>query len=142
MAVGGALGTAIPVPVVGTLAGSMLGGFVAKKVLDHFSEDDSVIMARIAKQEFIEVVMFMPLTKEEFNDIAQTVFDPKEAPKLFKLMFQNGGRDREGIEKSRKYIDETLENLVVSKFKARESFDDEIIEAVRDEFGNFEMAAN
>lgn len=142
MAVGGALGTVIPVPVVGTLAGSMLGGFVAKKVLDHFSEDDSVIMARIAKQEFIEVVMFMPLTKEEFNDIAQTVFDPKEAPKLFKLMFQNGGRDREGIEKSRKYIDETLENLVVSKFKARESFDDEIIEAVRDEFGNFEMAAN
>lgn len=55
-------------------------------------------MARIAKEEFIEVVMFMPLDKEEFNDIAQTVFDPKEAPKLFKTMFQNGGRDPEGIE--------------------------------------------
>lgn len=138
MVVGGALGSAIP--VVGTLVGSAIGGIVAKKILDHFSEDDSAIMARIAKEEFIEVVMFMPLDKDEFNDIAQTVFDPKEAPKLFKTMFQNGGRDPEGIEKSREFIDKTFENLVVSKFKERESFDDEVIEAVQDEFGSFKMA--
>lgn len=48
--------------------------------------------------------------------------------------------DPEGIEKSREFIDKTFENLVVSKFKERESFDDEVIEAVQDEFGSFKMA--
>lgn len=116
-AVGGALGSVVP--VVGTAIGSIIGGIVktvaSKKILDKFIEDDHVEMFAELKEEYIDLVMSINLSEEEFNKIQELIFDKKLESKL-KTMFQQ--KDSIG---SRNYArQEIVENSILHVIKERE----------------------
>ncbi|MDK6809459.1 hypothetical protein [Ligilactobacillus agilis] len=140
MVVGGWLGSVVP--VVGTVVGAAVGGVVAKKIMDKITPDDNIIMSRILREEFIEIVLATPLSQEEFEDIINNTFrDEKNYPKLLTNMFSAGGRNKEGMKKSREYIDEVLTNMVTDKFTERDLPESKIIEAVKQEKDNMFVMA-
>lgn len=124
-AAGTATGAAIGsiVPGVGTIIGGMVGTMAAKAIADKFSEDDSVRMIRIAKEEFIDLVIFCPLKQDEFDEIVNKVFVDKNTTNLYKEMFASGN--------ARKHIRELYRNMITNKLKKRELNEDEIIETVQ-----------
>ena len=112
--IGGAVGTAT-VPGVGTAIGTMIGGAIgsigAKKVMDRFVEDDAVAMIRIAKEEFIESVLSVPLEKDEVEGVLESTFLDKKFNHQLQLMFAS--------ENPRQYIHSIYFDKVVSIFKER-----------------------
>lgn len=124
-AAGTATGAAIGsiVPGVGTIIGGMVGTMAAKAIADKFSEDDSVRMIRIAKEEFIDLVIFCPLKQDEFDEIVNKVFVDKSTTNLYKEMFASGN--------ARKHIRDLYRNMITNKLKKREINEDEIIETVQ-----------
>lgn len=124
-AAGTATGAAIGsiVPGVGTIIGGMVGTMAAKAIADKFSEDDSVRMIRIAKEEFIDLVIFCPLKQDEFDEIVNKVFVDKNTTNLYKEMFASGN--------ARKHIRDLYRNMITNKLKKREINEDEIIETVQ-----------
>ena len=88
--VGAAIGTAIPIPVVGSMIGGAVGSFVAKKVMDKFIEDDAVIMFKIMREEFLDIVMLYSLNKEEFGEIVSATIGNPEMSKVLQAMYQSG----------------------------------------------------
>lgn len=140
MIIGGWLGSVVP--VVGTAVGAAAGGVVAKKVLDKITPDDNVVMSRVLREEFIEIVLYAPLSNEEFEDIIKHTFrDEENYPKLLANMFSAGGRKGEKLEKSREFIDGVLTDIVIKKFTERELPEDQILEAVNKEKDKFLIAA-
>lgn len=132
MVIGGWLGSVVP--VVGTVAGAAAGSIVAKKVMDKITPDDNIIMSRVLREEFIEIVLYAPLSNEEFEDIIEHTFrDEENYPKLLANMFSAGGRKGEKLEKSREFIDGVLTDIVIKKFTERELPEDQILEAVNKE---------
>lgn len=132
MVIGGWLGSVVP--VVGTVAGAAAGSIVAKKVMDKITPDDNIIMSRVLREEFIEIVLYAPLSNEEFEDIIDYTFrDEENYPKLLANMFSAGGRKGEKLEKSREFIDGVLTDIVIKKFTERELPEDQILEAVNKE---------
>lgn len=132
MVIGGWLGSVVP--VVGTVAGAAAGSIVAKKVMDKITPDDNIIMSRVLRGEFIEIVLYAPLSNEEFEDIIEHTFrDEENYPKLLANMFSAGGRKGEKLEKSREFIDGVLTDIVIKKFTERELPEDQILEAVNKE---------
>lgn len=132
MVIGGWLGSVVP--VVGTVAGAAAGSIVAKKVMDKITPDDNIIMSRVLREEFIEIVLYAPLSNEEFEDIIDHTFrDEENYPKLLANMFSAGGRKGEKLEKSREFIDDVLTDIVIKKFTERELPEDQILEAVNKE---------
>ncbi|MYY64841.1 hypothetical protein FYL25_05280 [Lactobacillus salivarius] len=132
MVIGGWLGSVVP--VVGTVAGAAAGSIVAKKVMDKITPDDNIIMSRVLREEFIEIVLYAPLSNEEFEDIIDHTFrDEENYPKLLANMFSAGGRKGEKLEKSREFIDGVLTDIVIKKFTERELPEDQILEAVNKE---------
>lgn len=88
--VGAVLGTAIPIPIVGSLIGGAIASFAAKKIMDNFIEDDAIEMFRIMKEEFLDIVMLYGFNKEEFNLIvSETIGNPKMS-KVLQNMYQSG----------------------------------------------------
>lgn len=88
--VGAAIGTAIPIPVVGSMIGGAVGSFVAKKVMDKFIEDDAVIMFKIMREEFLDIVMLYSFNKEEFGEIVSATIGNPEMSKVLQAMYQSG----------------------------------------------------
>lgn len=88
--VGATIGTAIPIPVVGTMLGGALGSFVAKKVLDNFIEDDSVAQFRIMREEFLDIVMLFSFSKDEFDEILEATIANSSLPQILQAMYQSG----------------------------------------------------
>lgn len=88
--VGAAIGTAIPIPFVGTALGSAAGSFVAKKLLDNYIEDDMVAMYRILREEFLDIVMVFRFNKDESVYIIQTTLGRKDIQTILQNMFQSG----------------------------------------------------
>lgn len=88
--IGGFLGNAIPIPIVGPMAGAALAGFVAKKVLDNFIEDDAILMFKIMREEFLDIVMQFNLNKNEFNTVLSATIAHKDVPKILQNMYQSG----------------------------------------------------
>lgn len=132
MVIGGWLGSVVP--VVGTVAGAAAGSIVAKKVMDKITPDDNIIMSRVLREEFIEIVLYAPLSNEEFEDIIEHTFrDEENYPKLLANMFSAGGRKGEKLEKSREFIDGVLTDIVIKKFTERELPEDQILEAINKE---------
>lgn len=128
-ATGAMLGSFIP--GAGTVIGGMIGGAVGS-IADKFTEDDSVKMIRIAKEEFIDLVIFCPLKQDEFEEIVNKIFVGKETSKLYKDMFAAGN--------SRKYIRDLYRKMIIDKLKKREINEDEIIENVQTASGVFQTA--
>ena len=89
--VGASIGQAvIPIPVVGGIIGGAVGGFIAKKTLDNFIEDDAKEMYQILKEEFLDVVMIAGLNKEEFEYVIEKTFGNKKLPHILRDMYQYG----------------------------------------------------
>jgi len=88
--VGAALGAAIPIPIVGSMLGGALGSFVVKKVMDQFIEDDAVVMFKIMREEFLDIVMLYSFNKEEFDTIVSVTIGNSEMSKVLQAMYQSG----------------------------------------------------
>lgn len=88
--VGAAIGTAIPIPVVGSMIGGAVGSFVAKKIMDNFIEDDAVVMFKIMREEFLDIVMLYSFNKEEFGEIVSATIGNSEMSKVLQAMYQSG----------------------------------------------------
>lgn len=119
----GAVGGAIAGPI-GAIAGAIIGGIGAKAIADQFIEDDRVEMFAQLKEEFIDLVMVISLSQEEFNRIQEGVFN-EHLEGLLKDMFQR----KEG---SRNYAKEFVESQVQSVIKDRKKVElREIIDAIQ-----------
>ena len=119
----GALGGALAGPI-GAFAGAIIGGIGAKAIADQFIEDDRVEMFAQLKEEFIDLVMIISLSQEEFNKIQEGVFNER-LEDLLKDMFQR----KEG---SRNYAKEFVESQVQSVIKDRKKVElREIIDAIQ-----------
>lgn len=131
-AAGAATGAAIGsvVPGIGTIIGGMVGTMAAKAIADKFSEDDSIRMIRIAKEEFIDLVIFCPLKQDEFDEIVNEVFVDKNTTNLYKEMFASGN--------ARKHIRDRYRKMITDKLKKRDINEDEIIETVQVASGMFQ----
>ena len=126
---GGPVGT-----LVGGLVGAIASSSVAQAVLDQFIEDDRVEMFAILKEEFIDVVMSMSLTKKEFQDVQDKIFNGDLQNRL-KEIHQN---KKAGCRKyTRENIVEKITQDVISK--RRKISKEEIIEAVRVAENSFEV---
>ena len=123
----GALGGALAGPLgaaVGAIAGGIAGGFGVKLIAVQFIEDDRVEMFAQLKEEFIDLVMIISLSQEEFNRIQEGVFN-EHLEGLLKDMFQR----KEG---SRNYAKEFVESQVQSVIKDRKKVElREIIDAIQ-----------
>lgn len=87
--VGAAIGTSLGGPI-GAMAGGALANFVAKKVLDKFVEDDAVVMFKIMREEFLDIVMLYSFNKEEFDEIVSATIGNPEMSKVLQAMYQSG----------------------------------------------------
>ena len=103
----------IPVPILGSVIGGAVTGFVAKKVLDTFIVDDAIEMYEILREEFIDVVMMSDLTKEEFSSAVGTIFENPKLPKILQDMYAYGN--------SREYAREFLVNVTIVDILSRRS---------------------
>lgn len=87
---GAAIGQAlIPVPVVGAMAGGVIGGIVAKKTLDLFVEDDAKEMFRILKEEFIDQTALAFLSADEFEKVTMQTIGNKKISQMLQKMYQS-----------------------------------------------------
>lgn len=77
----------IPIPIVGSAVGGIIGGFVAKSVLDKYVEDDAKIMFQILKEEFLDVVMLSNLTKDEFDKVLNLTLCNNQLDKILREMY-------------------------------------------------------
>ena len=75
--------------IVGTAVGAtsgVIGGIAGanatKKVMDKFIEDDRIEMFAQLKEEYIDIVMSIGLTNEEFDAVQNLIFDKKLGKKL------------------------------------------------------------
>lgn len=121
---GAALGSVVPGAgnvagaVVGATAGiigGIAGSALTKKIVDKFIEDDRVEMFAILKEEYIDVVMSISLSQDEFSEIQELIFDKGLENKL-KSMFQAGKKDKTRIY-AREHIVEKAVNKVIKKRK-------------------------
>ncbi len=97
--------------IIGGIAGSAL----TKNIVDKFIEDDRVEMFAILKEEYIDVVMSISLSQDEFSEIQELIFDKGLENKL-KSMFQAGKKDKTRIY-AREHIVEKAVNKVIKKRK-------------------------
>lgn len=113
--------TIIPIPIVGSIIGGAVTGFVAKKVLDQFIEDDAVKMYQLLREEFIDVVMLSGLTSDEFNQVVTIVFENKKLDKILRDMYAYGD--------SRAYARENIVSVaVISVLQKREKITSKMVE--------------
>lgn len=113
--------TIIPIPIVGSIIGGAVTGFVAKKVLDQFIEDDAVEMYQLLREEFIDVVMLSGLTSEEFSQVVSIVFENKKLDKILRDMYAYGD--------SREYARENIVSVaVISVLQKREKITSKMVE--------------
>ena len=115
---GAALGSVVPgagnaigavVGAVAGIAGGIAGSKAAKSVMDHYIEDDRVEMFAQLKEEYIDIVMAINLTQEEFDKVQEIIFDKKLARKLKEMFAANR---KEG---SRVYARESIVEPAVVK---------------------------
>ena len=104
--IGGALGS-----IPGALIGSAIGGGVTKLIADFFSPDDRIELFIILKQEFIDVVIPISLTKEEMEEISNKIFDENLEAKL-KDMFQNKNKLGTRTYARQNIVEYTVENVL------------------------------
>ena len=110
---GAAIGQAlIPIPLVGAAVGAMASALLAKALLDGIIEDDVVGMFYILKEEFIDQVMLISFSKEEFNDLLATVFQQANMGHFLRDMFQKKNDARE-------YAREFVNDAIAAVLKVR-----------------------
>ena len=90
-AIGGAIGSAFPVPIIGTLLGASIGGFIgsaiAKKAADAISDDDAVALMKSLYAEFRSLAHDFMLDQKEMDDFAKSAkqtINPKWLRRMYK----------------------------------------------------------
>lgn len=84
--VGSQIGNAV-IPGIGGIIGGAATGFVAKKFMDEFVEDDAIKMFRILKEEFIDSVSLANLTKAELEEVIKCTIGNNELSKILRNMY-------------------------------------------------------
>ncbi|HFI0621871.1 TPA: hypothetical protein ACGO3V_001359 [Streptococcus suis] len=127
---GGAVAGAFLGPVgsfVGAVAGGTLAAVGSKVVLDNFIEDDRIEMFAILKEEFIDIVMAMALSEEEFKEIQNNIFDKKLGERL-KDMFQKKQSVNNRMFTRESIIEQEVERVISKRTVLAE---EDILEAVQ-----------
>lgn len=127
---GGAVAGAFLGPVgsfVGAVAGGTLAAVGSKVVLDNFIEDDRIEMFAILKEEFIDIVMAMALSEEEFKEIQNNIFDKKLGERL-KDMFQKKQSVKNRMFTRESIIEREVERVISKRTVLAE---EDILEAVQ-----------
>lgn len=127
---GGAVAGAFLGPVgsfVGAIAGGTLAAVGSKVVLDNYIEDDRIEMFAILKEEFIDIVMAMALSEEEFKEIQNNIFDKKLGERL-KDMFQKKQSVKNRMFTRESIIEREVERVISKRTVLAE---EDILEAVQ-----------
>lgn len=116
---------------IGATLGAVVGGTLvtigAKSVLDNFFEDDRVEMFAILKEEFIDILMSMSLSKEEFQEIQDNIFD-KELNNKLKDMFQQKQTSSNKVYTRESIIEKEIEKVIAKRSVISEN---DILEAIK-----------
>lgn len=130
--VGGAVGGAMvggATAGVGAVGGAMAGGSLAstgaKKLLDKFWEDDTVIMFRIVREEFLESVMQHSFNKDEFDKIVTETLARKDISQVLQDMVIQKNKEG-GEEKAREHIRSIVERAIVDTLSRRQKITNEM----------------
>lgn len=83
----------VPGVIISTF-GSMFGGYVAKRVLDSYIQDDSVRMFIVLKKEFLDVTMQINLSQEELLFIADNTIGAENISDILEEMYISGEEKR------------------------------------------------
>ncbi|HFR3248279.1 TPA: hypothetical protein ACHU59_000485 [Streptococcus suis] len=127
---GGAVAGAFLGPVgsfVGAVAGGTLAAVGSMVVLDNYIEDDRIEMFAILKEEFIDIVMAMALSEEEFKEIQNNIFDKKLGERL-KDMFQKKQSVKNRMFTRESIIEREVERVISKRTVLAE---EDILEAVQ-----------
>lgn len=120
MLLGAKIGTAFPVPFVGTvlggIAGGIIGGTVSKKALDKVIDDDSIQTLETLKRVFVENIEELQLDRDELNYLVRKIFNEKTLAKELKLIFAAVNQE--------KYIEQKMEPYIEAILKARPKIKD------------------
>ena len=57
--------------------------------MDNFIEDDAVLMFKIMREEFLDIVMLYSFNKEEFDEIVSATIGNSEMSKVLQAMYQS-----------------------------------------------------
>lgn len=118
---GAAIGQVLlPIPVVGAIVVAGVSGFIVKKTLDKFIEDDAIAMFQILKEEFLDVTMSMNLSKKEFDEVTLKVICNDRIHIKLQEMYQSGD--------ARNFACAMVTNSVCSIIKDRKKIESEIVE--------------
>ncbi|HEL1646807.1 TPA: hypothetical protein TXN51_001120 [Streptococcus suis] len=112
---------------VGAVAGGTLAAVGSKVVLDNYIEDDRIEMFAILKEEFIDIVMAMALSEEEFKEIQNNIFDKKLGERL-KDMFQKKQSVKNRMFTRESIIEREVERVISKRTVLAE---EDILEAVQ-----------
>lgn len=107
---------------IGAMVGAVAGGMGVKKIMDCFIEDDNVKMFGILKEEYIDLVMIMTLSENEFEELQWLIFNEK-IEKFLKDMI----RKKDSRKFARDFIEGEIEHLLSKRMPVTES---EVLEAV------------
>ena len=107
---------------IGAMIGAVVGGMGVKKIMDCFIEDDNVKMFGILKEEYIDLVMIMTLSENEFEELQWLIFNEK-IEKFLKDMI----RKKDSRKFARDFIEGEIEHLLSKRMPVAES---EVLEAV------------
>ncbi len=86
--VGASIGNGL-FPIAGGVIGGTIGGFVAKRFLDQFIEDDSIEMFQIFKEELIEMIGMGNLDNNEIEELLNMTVGNKELHKCLQNMYMS-----------------------------------------------------
>ena len=107
---------------IGAMIGAVVGVMGVKKIMDCFIEDDNVKMFGILKEEYIDLVMIMTLSENEFEELQWLIFNEK-IEKFLKDMI----RKKDSRKFARDFIEGEIEHLLSKRMPVAES---EVLEAV------------
>ena len=107
---------------IGAMIGAVVGSMGVKKIMDCFIEDDNVKMFGILKEEYIDLVMIMTLSENEFEELQWSIFNEK-IEKFLKDMI----RKKDSRKFARDFIEGEIERLLSKRMPVDES---EILEAI------------
>jgi hypothetical protein len=123
--VGGAVGQAlIPIPVVGTMIGGAIGGFVSKRTLDKYVEDDAKEMFRILKEEFIDTTGLAGLNNAEFSAVVDATIANKKLNVILQNMYRSGEHRRYARES---IMEPAIQNVLKERKIITNSFYDDSV---------------
>lgn len=89
--VGASIGQALlPIPGLGAIAGAGVSGWIAKKTLDRFVEDDNVLMFQVFKEEFLDCAMQSRLSKSEFDTLITRTLCNNRMKDILTNMYASG----------------------------------------------------